>query len=311
MDSSAIDPERTVGYYLAGAGLGRTLASETARLPLGSLLNHTSGLPPIPALQAFFPDPARIDRDEAIARLLAIRPEAEVGARVAYSCTGYMILGVVLESVSGVSLGELFRREMAEPLRLPRAKFGRAEPGRTSEPAPLSGAAATELCAWRGRRVRGQVHDESAFCLGGQAGNAGLFVSLDDVERLAGLMADGGRLDGRRILSERSVARMTTDSTPGLEERRGYGYRLHDEATVDGPAWPRPTFGHTGFTGGSLFIEPGRRLVSIALTNRVYFGRDETAPRIAEFRRAFNALAWRAAGPFGAVDADIEYSTAY
>jgi len=284
-DAGALDLAAPIGRYLPDVN------AAAAAIPVGSLLTHTSGLPAIPAIERAFPDSATLNRAKAVATLLAIEPERPVGESVVYSCTGYMLLGLILERISGQSLGELYATALARPLGLPRARFASGI-GADGGPATIDGAAPTEFCAWRGRRVRGQVHDESAYCFGGQAGNAGLFVSLEDVRRTAAayLGAAAGPL------SPRSLRGIAEDETPGLNEARSLGFRMNDGTTFAGPLWPAASFGHTGFTGTSLAIWPERRMMAIVLTNRVYYGRDRTMQKMADFRVAFHSIAARRFG---------------
>lgn len=269
-EAGALRLEDRVGSFFPGAG--------ARELTVVDILKHSSGLPAVPALQRFFPDPTRIDRAEAIDHLLALEPETPPGQVVLYSCTGFLILGLILEKLYDLSLGRLFEQEIARPLGL-EAHLGPVDPRR---------AAATETCPWRARRMRGEVHDESAFCLGGEAGNAGLFASLEDVRALAPIFLDEGLARGLRILSPESIRLMTRLQTPGLNEARGLGFLLHGPETQDGPSWPETAFGHTGFTGTSLFFEPQRRLFVASLTNRVYGGREATALALPRFRKAIH-----------------------
>jgi CubicO group peptidase (beta-lactamase class C family) len=274
--------------------LGRFLpevAPGTTDLRLLDILTHTSGLPAIPALERFFPDPAKIDPELARRRLLEIGPERPAGKEVVYSCTGYLLLGLALERITGLSLPELFRRELALPLGLS------AGSGFLPDAERRERAAATEYCAWRGRRVRGEVHDESAYCMGGAAGNAGLFATLGDVAKIASIFLDGGRSPGgETILGPESIRLMCSSLTEGLNRWRAVGWAMHDGETLDGPDWPPASFGHTGFTGTSVFIEPRSRLLVVALTNRVYYGREATAESMPRFRREFHSAAIRAFG---------------
>ncbi|MBU1081237.1 MAG: beta-lactamase family protein, partial [Spirochaetes bacterium] len=279
------------------------------------VMAHSAGLPPIPELQRFFPDAASVDRDEAVRRLLAIEPDGPPGYGVAYSCTGFLLLGVALERLGGARLSELFRRQVAEPLGLsdgaspagsdgpdPRVpKIGGAAavatpvvPGApravaTFRPSPgLEGLCVpTEECAWRGRRVRGEVHDESSYCMGGDGGNAGLFANLAGAEALFGVWETGGGL-----LKPETVAAARACATDGLGRRRGLGIQLHDGETCDTPAWPADSYGHTGFTGTCAWAAPataGRpRVAVVSLTNRVYRGRAQTAELIVAFRKALH-----------------------
>lgn len=285
VEAGAIDLCENVGAYLPQAN------PKAAEIPIHTLLTHTSGMPAIPAIERRFSSPHLIERGAAIAELLAIQPEYGPGEHVCYSCTGYMLLGLILERISGTLLGQLYKREIAEPLYLPRATFA---PGISSsgEPFPIVGTATTEFCAWRGKYMHGQVHDESAYCFGGHSGNAGLFASLEDVSLTASMILQEGNANGRQFLAARYLPGIMTSQTDHLEERRSYGFRLHDAETFEGPLWPASSFGHTGFTGTSLAISPERRMVSVILSNRVHYGRRETAQKIHDFRLAFHSLAY-------------------
>lgn len=248
------------------------------------ILSHSGGLPAIPALQLRFPDSGRISREAAIAVLLGIEPEGPHRQKVVYSCTGFLLLGLVLERLSGQRLADLFRTEVA-------ARLGLSETGSPAgyasflpdETARLR-AAPTEFCPWRNRRVRGEVHDESSFCLGGDGGNAGLFADAAGAARLFSVYEDGGGL-----LKSETAAEARRLQTEGLDRRRGLGLQLHDGESFDGRSCPADSYGHTGFTGTSAWRSPEARTSAVVLTNRVYYGREETAERIAAFRRTFHA----------------------
>ncbi len=286
------------------------LPAETAKRSLFELLTHTAGVVDAPKLQRCFPDSEKVDPVAARRLLLKTVPVEPAGKEVLYSCTGYLLIGAALERLCGKSLKELFAEEIAEPLGLSdRAGF--------VPPAALrSQAAATEFCAWRSRRMQGQVHDESSYCLGGIAGNAGLFAPIEDVAKIvavympgavngdsplaAGAMKKNGSKSGAvgnvPLLSPESVRIMTSSQTEGMNRRRAIGWAMHDAETLDGPDWPDDAFGHTGFTGTSVFAVPRMGLVCIVLTNRVYFGREPTAEPMGAFRRAFHSAAIKAFG---------------
>ncbi|MDP3177621.1 MAG: serine hydrolase domain-containing protein [Spirochaetaceae bacterium] len=293
---------REAGLFPLDATLGSILPESAARdVPLGAILAHAGGLQAGPALERHFPDasafeparPGHAARAVATAEreLLSLAPVEPRGRRVEYSCTGYMLLGLALRLIAGKGLSELFRDQIATPLDLGDAAF-------LPPPELRPRIAATELCPWRGRRLRGEVHDESAFCVGGAAGNAGLFATLRDLRAIAAIFLNGGRGDGGadgkpgvRILSEESVRLMTVCAAEGLGRRRALGFAMHDDETQDGPSWPAAAFGHTGYTGTSVFVEPGRRLLAIALTNRVYYGRESTATAMSAFRKELHGEA--------------------
>ena len=253
---------------------------------IGDLLLHTSGLPAVPSLEKHFPDSSAIDREKAIYHLKNIEPASGPGLHVDYSCTGFLLLGLILEKLGQARLAALFRREIALPLGLEGGKpaAGRAlfMPGQQDR----TNCVPTEFCSWRLRRMRGEVHDESSFCLGGDGGNAGLFADLAGTETLFGLYIDGGGL-----LSESTVLEARTCRTEGMEQRRGLGLLLSPPAS----GWSNSTYGHTGFVGNSAWMDPENRLSAIILSNRVYYGRTKTLAKIQAFRTDFHG--WLAGQP--------------
>ena len=167
---------------------------------------------------------------------------------------------------------------MLAPLGLKRTGFFVLE----SRGSALTGddnIAPTEFCAWRQRRVLGQVHDENAFRLDGIAGHAGLFSTAGDVATLGQMYLD----NGAPLLSARTVAEMTRLQASEGDVRRGLGFVLWTpDLDPAGPAFSANVFGHTGFTGTSLWIDPDRDLVVALLTNEVYHGRIDR--KIAQLR---------------------------
>ena len=261
-----------------GDPLGRyvpEVRAESRGLTLRQLLLHTSGLPPVPDLYTAF-DAGRVDAEAAERLLLSRGPSRAPGTEVVYSCTGYQLLGLCLRRVTGTRLRDLFREIVAGPLGLAEdLLFNPPEPGR---------CAATEYCAWRGRWIRGEVHDENSWCLGGDAGNAGLFGTAAAVLRWLDVLA----ADERFALMRRS-------HTDGLNRRRALGFMMHDAEAPVGPGYSPQSFGHTGFTGTSVWVEPAVALRVVALTNRVHLGRAETQPKLEALRRALHEAALSAA----------------
>jgi CubicO group peptidase (beta-lactamase class C family) len=240
------------------------------------LLCHRSGLPAIPALHLAFPDSARAERKKALETLCAITPIRSPKEAVEYSCTGFLIFGLILERIGGARLSELFRKHIAAPLALEgRAMF-------IPEVAERSRCIPTEFCSWRRKRMQGEVHDESAWCLGGDGGNAGLFATLEGVEKLFGVYEEGGG-----ILRGSTVRDARRSRTDGMEQRRGLGLLIAPPA----PGWDQASYGHTGFVGNSIWHDPSAGRSVIILSNRVYYGREESLPKIQAFRTAVHSLA--------------------
>lgn len=254
------------------------------RVRILHLLTHTSGLPAWRALYEGCSSAVGC-RPAMERRLLTLPLEAPPGQRVVYSCMGFILLGLVIERVSGEGLDRLAARLVYEPLGMASTLF-RPEPSLRERCAP------TEYCPLRRRIVQGEVHDENAYFFGGVAGNAGLFSTAEDTARFARMMLGRGRLEGRRVLSEAAVEAMTRNHTPHLEEARGLGWavRADDPDSSAGDLLSPRAYGHTGFTSTSLWIDPDRDLYCVLLTNRVHPTRHNDAH--AELRPAFhNAVA--------------------
>jgi CubicO group peptidase (beta-lactamase class C family) len=198
----------------------------------------------------------------ALVRPLAARP----GERVIYSDLGFFALGVLLARAAGRSLAQVAGAELSL-LRCENTRYRPRNDGPELIPA-------TECDAWRGR-VRGSVHDEKAYLMGGVAGHAGLFGTARDVAALAesylGVVhGRGGPGALRPDLARAAISEQWPDATL----RRGLGWALKttDENSC-GAAMDRSTFGHTGFTGTCLWADPVRDLSVVLLTNAVYYGR--------------------------------------
>jgi CubicO group peptidase (beta-lactamase class C family) len=220
------------------------------------LLTHSSGLP------AWRPLYKETTTPEA-ARALAVATALDTlpGIRMVYSDLGAIILGQVVERVSGERLEEYLTRHVFGPLRMTSTQY---RPSRDLLPR----IAPTEFDPWRQRKIHGEVHDENAFALGGIAAHAGLFSTGHDVARLTRMYLNGGTLDGVRIVSAETIRRFTTVQDSALSNR-ALGWETPNGSNSAGHVLKRPAFGHTGFTGTSIWIDPTRDLFVILLTNRV------------------------------------------
>jgi CubicO group peptidase (beta-lactamase class C family) len=265
------------------------------RITLRHLLTHASGLPKWVPLYAAAGDPSRAA--EAIAAL----PLAyETGTRVVYSDPNFVALGLALERAAGSRLDALFAERVARPLGLARTGY-LPDPGLRPEIAASEtgneyerrmaeslGDAAAGYDGWRTGVLWGEVHDGNAHFLGGVAGHAGLFGPAREVARVAEQFLPGSLLLSR----EETFAAFRTDFTPGLEEHRSLGWMLASTpGSSAGPALPPDAFGHTGFTGTSVWVDPRAARVFVLLTNRTH--PTYNAPPMAEIRRRVHELAIR------------------
>lgn len=276
MEAQGVEDRAPLGSLLPRAG------KDLASLPLKELLCHTAGLPPVPEMFRLFPDGNCCDKERALGHLFGLTPLTMPGKGVNYSCTGFILLGLAAEKLGGAPLDRLFRELMARPL-------GASSIGYC--PADKERAVYQEYDSWRGRLLRGEVHDENAWTLGGVAGNAGLFSDLDSLGRFAAFFRWEGELGGRPFLSGEHFRRLTEAQTrPGQGEPRAYGFACPYGEIFAGPGWSPRSYGHTGFTGSSFWRDPERDRTILLLTNRVRYGREETREKIRRFRREFHGL---------------------
>ncbi len=229
-------------------------------ISLRMLLAHSGGLQSGADYRTLFD--ARVEA-YALARPLVAAP----GERVVYSDLGFISLGVFLERLYGRSLPAIVERTTAAVL-----SEATAFRPRNDDPVTIP---ATECDAWRGR-VRGAVHDEKAYLMGGVAGHAGLFGTARDVAALA--EAYLGPLHGRASSAlSPALARFAIDehgADPVLRRGLGWALKTSDDNSC-GALMDRSTFGHTGFTGTCVWADPVADLSVVLLTNAVYFGRGD------------------------------------
>jgi beta-N-acetylhexosaminidase len=235
------------------------------------LLTHSSGL------AAFGPLYKEIRGKEAFRqRLESMDLEYEPGTKSVYSDFGEILLGEILERVAGQDLDAFAGPRILGPLGMKDTMF---RPG----PRLLPRIAPTEEDTWRGRLVHGEVHDPNAFAMGGVSAHAGLFGTAPDLARFAQMMLNGGVLEHQRIVSRESVDRFTKLAGIVPDSSRALGWDTPSGNSSAGSLFGPRSFGHTGFTGTSMWMDPDRNLFVILLTNRVHPTRDNNAIR--EVRR--------------------------
>lgn len=242
------------------------------KVTIRQLLSHTSGLPAsIPLHQVPGDKQARIDA------ALQARLIAEPGTKMIYSDLGYIILGELVQNVSGMPLDQYMDKHIFQPLHMKSTMY--------RPPYYLKKRIASTEFQRKNQRglVWGEVHDENAWALGGVVGHAGLFSTAEDLGRFALAHLNQGQLHGHRILQADTVQEMTRIQTPHIADAfRGLGWELNQDWYMGSFAGTE-TFGHTGFTGSSLFIDRQREVIVIILTNRVHPTR--TGPNVSEVRK--------------------------
>jgi CubicO group peptidase (beta-lactamase class C family) len=262
-------------------------------ITLGHLLTHTSGLPawrPLYALAAGEPD-------RAISAIANLELESKPGTRVVYSDLGFIVLGLLLERLTNTSLAELAQNEIFRPLNLERTFFNpelamqtgiaASETGNAYEREMCRDIAANDHKIWRQELIWGQVHDGNAYFLGGAAGHAGLFSTAQETLVMANQFLAGQT----KLLQPATCELFRKNMTAGLDEARSFGWQLAEtKDSAAGPDLPPDSFGHSGFTGTSCWIDPNRERVFILLTNRTH-ARGLPFVNINSVRRRFHSLA--------------------
>ncbi len=221
------------------------------------LLTHRSGLPAGRLLWKTARNPA-----EARAQVLETRLQTRPGARFVYSDVGAMVLGMMVEKISGMSLDEFTRTRIFEPL-------GMYDTGYLPADSLIPRIAPTEVSPPRGYPLRGEVHDEAAFALGGVSGHAGIFASAADLSIFAQMMLNGGTHNGHRIIADSTIALFTKT----VKDDRALGWETPAGVHGSGEYLSDHAYGHTGYTGTSMWIDPERDMFVILLTNRVHAAR--------------------------------------
>ncbi len=251
---------------------------DASHITFRRLLSHSSGLP------AWRPIWRQATAEEGRRLALGTHFAYQPGARTVYSDVGLILLGMAIESLTGQGLDQAVRARVTEPVGLVHTTYLAMADGGPLDAylGPVVGnVAPTELCPWRQRRIVGEVHDENAASLGGVAGHAGLFATADDVARFGQSFLDASLLTGSTI---QEMTRVQAQDGP---VRRGLGFALWSpDPEASGNPFSPSAYGHTGFTGTSVWIDPNRDLVVAVNTNRVYYGRD--ADGILEFRVALH-----------------------
>jgi len=264
-DAGRLDLEAPVSTYLP-AFSGGWKDSVTVR----HLLTHRSGLPAGRDLWRIARTP-----DEARAAVLATNLECRPGQCYIYSDLGADILGFVIEAIAGETLDVFLHDKVFEPLGM-NDTFYRPADSLTYRIAP------TEIAPPRGYPLQGQVHDENAYALGGVAGHAGLFSTAADLSIFAQMMLNGGEYNGVRVLSD-TVVSLFTRRTAGT---RALGWDTAEGTGGAGKFLDSHAYGHTGYTGTSIWIDPERQMFVLLLTNRVHAARARRPAKVISDVRA-------------------------
>lgn len=247
------------------------------------LLAHSSGLPAYDKL--FLQAPSR---DALLRAVFAIPLSADPGSHAEYSDIGFILLGAALDRLAGESLDVFCQREIFGPLAMSNTTFNPPKESREKIPptadereqpcatvtagqgpaalGPSTACSGAPRSTFRRRMIQGEVQDENAYILGGVAGHAGLFSTAEDMARFASAMLQGGH----PILRPETVSFFTRREASPPGTSRALGWDTPSAPSQSGKYFGPRSFGHLGYTGTSLWIDPDRQLSIILLTNRTW-----------------------------------------
>jgi beta-N-acetylhexosaminidase len=246
------------------------------------LLTHTSGLPP-------FKEYWRTSKNKqgTLTKIFAEPLEYEPGTKEVYSDLGIILMAEIIERLTGRTLDDLAKSYIFSPLGMKDTMY---RPPKKLWPQ----IAPTEIDNnLRHRLVQGEVHDENAFAIGGVSGHAGLFSTAPDLSAFCQMLLNGGVYAHQRILRRATIAQFTTPQQLSGGTRT-LGWAVPTEGGSSGHYFSAHSFGHTGFTGTSIWIDPDRQLFVVLLTNRVHPTRENT--KIQQLRPALHDAVMQALG---------------
>jgi len=216
---------------------------------LKNLLLHNSGLP------AYY-SPKGESRDELFKKIFSLPKVYKTGEKMVYSCLNFITLMKVVEAVTGDMMYKFYAENITGPLGLKNSMF-KPPVERVKDCAPTENG------------LQGKVHDPLANALEGYSGNAGLFSNAEDMSVLATMMLNKGIYKGTRIFKETTVKLFTTPGDPNSTRGLGWDTNVHGDKSC-GPLFSKTSFGHTGYTGPCVWMDPERKIYVIFLNNRVY-----------------------------------------
>ncbi|MCX7918999.1 MAG: serine hydrolase [bacterium] len=232
------------------------------------LITHCSGLP---AWDKYFLKDG-IDKQGVILDICSKSTAYEPGTKFVYSDLGYIMLGEIVERVSGMPLDQFAKKRIFEPLGMNDTMYN---PPDALKPR----CAATEV--QNGVPLQGRVHDGNAYVMGGVSGHAGLFSTVDDLAVYCQMLLNGGSFGKVRILGPLTVKAITSNQSPVPDVQRGYGWDIGSSySTLRGDIFPKGSLGHTGWTGTSIWIDLNSKTFVILLCNRNHPTEDGDVTRL-------------------------------
>ncbi len=265
-EQGLLDLDRTVASYLPEFN-----SPEKAGITVRQIVTHQGGL------EAFAPLFRDFKGRQQFLEQINARPlKSSPGTTTVYSDWDMILQQLIIERITGQALDKFVAEKVFGPLGMTSTMYSPDSATYFDRIAP------TEVVPIRGGLVRGKVHDENAWSMGGVSGHAGLFSSARDLTIFAQMMLNNGEYNGVRIVKPETVARWTAPQS--RTSSRALGWDTPSKGSSSGSYFSPRSYGHTGFTGTSLWMDPERGLFVILLTNRVNPGRDNN--RHVPLRRA-------------------------
>ncbi|MBS4177957.1 serine hydrolase domain-containing protein [Lederbergia citrea] len=231
------------------------------------LLTHTSGLS---AHRPFYED--ALQTDQIIERICAEKLEAPLGEKVIYSDLGFILLARLIEMITNQPFDQYVFQEILDPLTMNETGFNLT--------LDQNRFAATAFSEKIGDYKYGIVHDDNAESMGGVSGHAGLFSTLQDLAKFTLMIENGGSFNGKRIVSSAALQLSKKNFTTFDSEGRGLGWQIKSPGLSCGDLFSENSYGHTGYTGTSIWFDPDIQLHVILLTNRVHAKNTEAILRL-------------------------------
>jgi beta-N-acetylhexosaminidase len=277
-----LDLDARVERFLPEWGANAEQKEWRRRVTVRHLLTHTSGLP---AFKEYWRTSK--SKEETLKRIFAEPLEYEPGTKEIYSDLGIILMAEIVERLTGRTLDDLAKAYIFDPLKMTDTMF-RPPKNIWKEIAP------TEIDNnLRHRLVQGEVHDENAFAIGGVSGHAGLFSTAPDLAAFCQMLLNGGSYGHARVLRRATIAQFTAAQQLSSGTRT-LGWAVPTEGGTSGHFFSARSYGHTGFTGTSIWIDPEREIFVVLLTNRVYPTRENS--KMAQIRPAVHDAVMQALG---------------
>lgn len=224
-------------------------------------------------------------KNDMLAAVLAEPLVSKIGEKTKYSDLGFIILMQVVERITGQNFDDYMANSFYAPMGLKKTMFN---------PTEKAGIPPTEAVQWRGHLAKGEVHDENAMAMGGVSGHAGLFSSAPDLAALCQMLLRGGEYDGSYYLRKSVIDNFTRRANVDPKSLRAFGFDKPSPRSMAGKYFSDESYGHSGFTGTTIWIDPTQDVFIVLLTNRVYPTRENK--KIRKFRPAFHNLAMETFG---------------